>query len=404
MPGPERLDPPRLALANLRAKPYRSAGLALVVALSAFVLFGGSLLSGGVKTGLDSLAERLGADLMVVPRGYADRMQAVLLRGEPSSFYLGADLLERLRSVPGAARLAPQLYLASLDDACCAYPIQIIGYDPETDFVVPPWMTANRKTRPNPDEIVVGSLITSPVGTKSSFFGDLFRVAARLDRTGMGFDTSIFMPIDTARGLLRKGGRSSPLAEVPEASVSSILVSLEPGTTPLKFMGDARRELGREFQFEFVVARDLVTDLANRLELFSIPLILTTIFVWLGAVGILFLFFSVLANERKRELALFRILGAGRSRVNRMILWEALILSGSGAFLGLAAAAVSVLPFQSLILESAGLPYLAPGFAGIAGLALFAALASLAIGPLASLHALLRNGRREIYAGLRSGE
>ncbi|MDR2390884.1 MAG: ABC transporter permease, partial [Planctomycetota bacterium] len=199
MRAPERLDALRLALANLRMKPYRSFGLIAVVAVFSFIMFGGSLLSDSVRLGMDSMSQRLGADLMVVPKGYDDKLQSVLLRGEPSTFYFNEDLVEKLRKISGVARLAPQLYLASLDDPCCAYPIQIIGYDPEHDFVIPPWMETKRPVRPANDEIVVGSLITSPIGTQSYFFGDKFRVAARLDRTGMGFDTSVFMPIAAAR-------------------------------------------------------------------------------------------------------------------------------------------------------------------------------------------------------------
>jgi putative ABC transport system permease protein len=264
-------------------------------------------------------------------------------------------------------------------------------------------METRQTVRPANDEIVVGNLVTSPIGTQSYFFGDKFRVAARLDRTGMGFDTSIFMPLDTARDLLRKR-QSTFLENVPEGSVSSSLLSLDAGVTPLKIMGAIRQALGREYQLDFIVAKDMIADMANRLSALTVPIALTTIFTWLGATGVMFLFFSVLVNERRRELSMLRVMGASLRRVNRMLFCEALILSGSGAALGLLAAAATVLPFQNLILKSIGLPYLLPGYSGIVGLALLSILASLSIGPLASLYAVAKNGRQEIYSNLRSGE
>ncbi|MDR2941425.1 MAG: ABC transporter permease, partial [Treponema sp.] len=70
-----------LSLKNLKAKPVRTICLFAVVAILAFMLFGGSILALNLRQGLDTITKRFGADLMVVPEGTSEKAQALLLRG-----------------------------------------------------------------------------------------------------------------------------------------------------------------------------------------------------------------------------------------------------------------------------------------------------------------------------------
>ncbi|MCD7896866.1 MAG: ABC transporter permease, partial [Planctomycetaceae bacterium] len=227
----------RIALNNVGRKPVRSIGLTVVVALFAFTMFGGSLLAECVKNGIRSMSRRLGADILVVPHGYDKKLQAALLRGEPSTFFLRGDLADKLRDVPGIAKVAPQLYLATLNASCCTMPVQLIAYDPASDFVVGPWMDSATARPPDDGEVVVGNMIIGEVGSEVSLFGKNFTIAARLDRTGMGFDTTVFMTMNNARKLLRNAGSAAAGTFTP-GSVSSIMVGLVPGRD-LKEMANA---------------------------------------------------------------------------------------------------------------------------------------------------------------------
>lgn len=66
----------RLASANLSKKPWRSISLALVVAIFAFMLLVGSMISSNLQQGIGSLSARMGADLLVVPQGQGKRSKA----------------------------------------------------------------------------------------------------------------------------------------------------------------------------------------------------------------------------------------------------------------------------------------------------------------------------------------
>ena len=56
-----------LAFKNLRKRPGRTAALVILSAFLCFAALAGSLFVSGLKSGLDSLETRLGADIMVVP-------------------------------------------------------------------------------------------------------------------------------------------------------------------------------------------------------------------------------------------------------------------------------------------------------------------------------------------------
>lgn len=119
----------RLAKENMRGKPLRSFFLLLMVFLFSFILLLGSLFIQSLAAGIDRVSNRMGADLIVVPSGYKANIESILLKGEPSTFYLPAQALDLLQKQPGIAEMTPQLYIATLSASCCSYPVQIIGYD-----------------------------------------------------------------------------------------------------------------------------------------------------------------------------------------------------------------------------------------------------------------------------------
>jgi putative ABC transport system permease protein len=74
----------KLPLANLRRKPFRTSALVIVVVMLTVAFYGGALLSMNLNNGLDSMRERMGADLMVTPQNTKNQAEA-LLTGNSSS-------------------------------------------------------------------------------------------------------------------------------------------------------------------------------------------------------------------------------------------------------------------------------------------------------------------------------
>ncbi|OCG24874.1 hypothetical protein A9G22_03320 [Gilliamella sp. App2-1] len=52
-----------------------------------------------LSLGISGMANRLGADSLIVPYGYEKNMEVVLLRGEPSSFYVKVDLIDKIKDI-----------------------------------------------------------------------------------------------------------------------------------------------------------------------------------------------------------------------------------------------------------------------------------------------------------------
>ena len=130
-----------LAIKNIRGQKIRSAALIILAALLSCSLLSGSLIIGSLKNGLNSYSSRLGADIVVVPKeAGAGNIDSILLQGIPGYFYMDEDIASKIRNIEGVREASPQFYLASASSGCCDTYIQIIGFDPDTDFSIQPWI------------------------------------------------------------------------------------------------------------------------------------------------------------------------------------------------------------------------------------------------------------------------
>ncbi|NLC22938.1 MAG: ABC transporter permease [Oxalobacter sp.] len=392
----------RIARENLAQRPFRTAGLILIVLVFSFLLFGGSILIESIRTGINSMSQRLGADLMVVPHGYEKQLQSALLRGEPSSFYLEQSLEQKIKAMDGVDKVSSQIFIASLQAACCTLPVQLIGFDPETDFIVTPWIKNSLSRELTDDEIIVGSKIEGEPGGHITFFGKRYRIAARLDRTGMGFDTSVFLKLDTARNMIRKL-EIAPLFDVKDLDqvVSSVMVKAKAGQDTRALANTILQRHAMAFNLDMVMSRTMMSDIASRLQSFSLVMYALGGLLWLLATGVLMLVFSIVVNERRREFSLLRVLGASRKKLSGILMTEAFLISLAGSIGGLFLSALIVFSFRTLISNMIGLPFLLPAFPKIGLVFLLSLLVSAGIGPLACLYSAWRLGKGDIYTALR---
>ena len=78
--------------------------------------------------------------------------------------------------------------------------MQIIGFDPETDFSVQPWIRRSYGGELKKYDIVVGNDLNAFVGDTFKFYGTDCHVAAKLDKTGTSFDTTVFTDEENDQG------------------------------------------------------------------------------------------------------------------------------------------------------------------------------------------------------------
>ncbi len=116
------------------------------------------------------------------------------------------------------------------------------------------------------------------------------------------------------------------------------------------------------------------------------------------------LVFSLIINERQRELGLLRAMGARKNFVFQLVLGEAGLLTGLGGMGGLLTSQILLISFGRLLQHRLRIPYLWPAPVEMLGLVALMLLLALISGALASLQPAWRSSRLEPYQAIRQGE
>ena len=349
---------------NLRGRPARTAALILISAMLAFAVFGGTLVTASLGRGVNSLEERLGADVMAVPKEATQkkRFEDIILQGSTGYFYMDKSRLDEISQLDGVGRLSAQLYLASTSSSCCSIPVQIIGFDPETDFTVTPWIKCSYGGELGQCDIVVGNDLNAFVGDKLSFYGVECRVAAKLDKTGTSYDTTVFTNTATIKELIRSSlerGMNDFSDIDPDRVVSCLLIDAADGYTPEEIMNDINLHVKRVKAYQ---SKSMITGIASSLSGVSGMIKTLIAAVWMLGIVIMLLAFTMSVNERKKEFAVLRITGASRKMLSGLVMKEALAVGAAGGVLGCLLGMLVLIPFGDLIEQKLSLPYLFPGW------------------------------------------
>ncbi len=395
----------KLAWRNLSRRPVRSGALIMLAAFLSLTIFAGSMVVLSLQNGLKSYEARLGADIVVVPKQARSHgsLEAILLQGIPGYFYMDDSYLEKVRSTPGVETASPQFYLASASAGCCSVAVQIIGFDPETDFSIQPWIRESYSQDLEDGDIIVGSQITVPNNRILRFYNQDCRVVASLDETGTGLDTAVYANMNTIRSLMessRNEGFDYGEDIQIERAISSIMVKVKDGYSVEEVNNDLSIHLRR---VECTQARAMVSSIAGGLTSVSRIIGGLTAMIWVLAIVILSLAFAMIAHERTKEFAILRVMGASRKMVSGLLRWEAALVSLIGAVAGVAVGALVIFPFSSLIRSRLDLPYLMPGIGTVVGLLAGSVVIAVIAGSLTSAVSAYHISKNDTGLILREG-
>ncbi len=394
----------QLSVQNLRRRPFRTACLIMIAAVMAFTLFGGSILTNSLRNGMDSMKQRLGADLMVVPDGYEANMEGVLLRGEPSYFYFSHSVVQQFAQIEGVSQITSQFFLTSLSESCCSSQVQLIGFDPNTDFVIRPWIAKTYRSTIGDGYLIAGSDIILESDNTLMLFNHSYPVAAQLEKTATGLDSSVFMTMDTMKSLVamaREAGMNFISAEYPDGAVSSVLIEVEKGQD-VKII--AKQITSLIPQIDVIISKDMIAVTSNALDSLIVYIRAFSAILWVIASAVLVATFSITVNERKKEFAVLRMMGMTRVKLVGVVLTESLIVSMAGGVIGSAVASAVIFPFSTYIGDKLQLPYLGLKADAAFGILALSLLLSIAVGPLSSIYSALKISKAETYLTMREGE
>ena len=390
-----------LAVSNLKKKPFRTVALLIVIALTSAVLLGSLIFTSSLKGGITGIQSRLGADLMIVPEGSEQKMESLLLYGTPNYFYMDNNMEEIVSGVEGVQTTTSQIYLATLTESCCDFPVQIIGFNPQSDFIVKNW-AKNRFNKEAADEVLFAGCNVNIEKKTVRFFGQHHKVLAKLAKSGSGMDNVIYTDFDTLEKIYfdaKQKGFGFFTGDDIRSKASVIFVKLSEGANADSSALKIRRaiEENSDQKVQIIQGEKLVSGLMNKLSAILVFLYAICVLVLVISFMTLSVVFSLSINERLKEFSILRVLGASHSALRGIIFTEAALLGSGGAVAGIFFSLLIILPFNVLISDKLGLPFAMSGSIQLVIFALLVFALSLAACLLSSIFSAVRISKFEVY-------
>jgi putative ABC transport system permease protein len=385
-----------LALRGIAGSAFRSWLIGACALVVAGVGLSTAIVAYGTRQSLHLALDRLGADVLVVPKGSEAPVQGALLMGTPSKAWMpGADV-SKIAAVHGVAAASPQLYLESLANAsCCSVSSMfVVAFDPATDFTLKPWLEKRLGGGLAPYQAVGGAHVFEPPGQGGiRLYGSLLKLKANLEATGTNLDQSLFVTFETAREVARlsRSKAEKPLV-IPNGGVSSVLIKVDPQADPesvaLTIAATVPGVAAIASPNMFATYRAQIAGLLR-----GLTIVLALIVAM--ALAVTALVFSMAAHERRRQIGVLRALGATRGTVLLSFLCEALMLALAGGVVGVVLGALCVYLFRALLVSGLGFPFLFPSWGALIGLITAGLAAALVVVSAAALLPVLRISRQD---------
>ena len=393
----------RLLLQEARRSSGRYLLLALAVSIGSSSIFLTLVISHSIRRGLESSLNRLGADLLILPKGITHNLTAALLTGEPNAPLLDPSVLTQIITLPGLEKISPQRHFSLPSDEGHGE-TDLIAFDPLTDFTLQPWV---REHLPRPfslGDVLIGGRRSEPLGSTINFFGKSLVVWGKLDLTGVGpTERSVFGSFFTMEELAqecRSRGLQSFGTAPLTGSASALLLRLSPGAGA----GQVRFALSSVPQVQIISGSSLGIQIRQSIRtILTGSITFTLLSLFMAGLLILVVYAGIVA-ERKSELGLLLALGLSRIGLSLWLAMEAALCAFLGALFGVLLGATGLAIFVrtfGYLLTSRGITLELPSLS----FQVFSALLSLFLcSCVAGLGALLPSWRlagRELYQLLR---
>ena len=387
---------------SISGRSYRSALIVCFIMILAAFLMSTTILAKSIGHSLRVGTKRLGADIVVVPAGKEIEAQTALLLGKPlSEAWMPAENLDRIAQVEGVAKVSPQLYLVTLTGAACctAWDMFMIAFDQKTDFTVMPWLGKEVK-EPGPLDVIGGDWVIVPEETgEISIYGVKVNLAAKLEPTGMGLDQTMFLTFETAHEIARQSVTTAarPM-NIPEGKISAVQVKAKENHGIDEVAKRIMEKVPGTYAF---ASLELTRAIQGQTEGLFRMLFLGLAVVWVLAVVLSGFVFSLMVNERRREIGLLRAIGANRKFIFKLFLTESSVLGLGGGFIGVAFAVLFVYLFKLYLMLSAEVPLLIPPLPSLLGFMLACLVIALILAMPALLYPAIRASRIDPAVAMR---
>ena len=277
----------------------------LTIGITALTVFTFVLIFGVFITtryGLSTSEERLGADVIVVPSDANLDGYNLLFTSNPENKYMDIAIMDEVGKLDGVEAMSPQFFSQTVSGGCCDFgtSMRLVGFDPESDFILKALMNQKDYSELSDDDIILGGNFTDYVGKESRVLNTVFHVAGELYPTGTGMDDTVFMKIDRARTITEESENLDVIPEGADSSrlISAIMVKLEDGVDPAVFANDF---LFTDIDAECIATSATVASVQKQLS--DTSAVIFALWIALLAIAVLSLVgrFNALAKDRKKE-------------------------------------------------------------------------------------------------------
>lgn len=387
---------------NVIKHPVQSLVIFLAVVVLASSLFGGLVLNTSLQKGMDNMEKRLGADIMLVPSEYEETAEDMLLEGARANFYLDNSIYEKVMTIDGIEAATPQFFLKSLSADCCSSEVEIIFFKPETDFLIQPWINEVYNKELENGMAVVGNSINLSDDSVIKLFGEEYTVAAKLAKTGTEIDKSVYFTFDALPKMLADAEESGvyiPDAQKQLNQISTVFINIKDGNESADILKKLHSALKCDFGIVYPkeIAKSLSGNLSGIYEMTKGSI--TVIFI--VSLMIMFFLHFLSLNERKKEVALFRILGASKRKALSLLINESILICLAGGITGCGISTLLVIPFGNYVGKSLDMPYMGPGLVQIIIFVIITLITTVAIGVVVSFYPAMHTCSMEPYHALR---
>ena len=387
-----------------RAKRNKTQVYLLItpVVLLSLVLFASFVIDLSLKQGVSNLEKRIGSDYILVPEGAKKDAEDIILEGARGIFYFDKSVYEEVRKVAGVKEVTEPFFLKSMAADCCSSEVEIIFYNPETDFLIHPWISSEYRKTQDKNSVVVGSFVNVEDNGNIKIFGREYEVAAKMAKTGTSLDSSIYFTFDSLDTVLADAiekGSFITDEQQNEELISSVFINIEEGFDEGDVLSRIKTAVSTDY--DLVYSKELSRQLSDNLSNIYQVLHIVNIFAITVFVAIDFCVNIIVVNSRKTEIALYRIMGIDKKSIIKIFFEDAILTSISGGISGCLLSALFTVPFGDYIGTLFDMPYLGPNFFQITGFIFLVTLLTVIIGILGSVYPVIVVGILDPYTALR---
>lgn len=245
------------------------------------------------------------------------------------------------------ATIAPKLYM---NTELNGVSVVVVGIDPEEENKIKTWWRIREgEYLQNADHALVGAvaaeLLGINIGDRIALNGHYVTVCGILEESGSNDDYQVFVPMETVQRAFRKEGLISSIdiralcSACPVETIADSINSRTPGVRAVAVTQVAAAEMG-------MMAR------VNRFML-----ALAGISLAVGLFGVVNTMMASV-NERIKDIGIMRAVGASRSQIIKIFVYEAVIVGILGGIFGYVVGTLLAYLVGPLIFEGTAIAYI----------------------------------------------